>query len=281
MTLPDRLQKSVISLCVLVTLSACSGEISNSERPSGDTTRQDSASVTTTFDISDKQTNQNASTDYLRSNQRYFLTSDLASLTDDGGSDESVVADGNDTSNLAFKVPVESEYATPLVGIDSFGYPYTGRFYFVSALSTIWDGELVTPRESLISFTDGNTSVFLEGTEYITEDGGIRLTSDYKKASTTCETRVKGSTPIRAVFIGDSETSQIQVCKDGSISDLSWRVEAEEKFARLIVTNTVHNLDRQIIWKTERSITFDTEGAIKGVDFEISNPEISIKLRSP
>jgi predicted small lipoprotein YifL len=155
-------------------------------------------------------------------------------------------------------------YQSLVTASNSEGLNYTGSVVVVNNAQTMFDGVLVTPRDTVISLRNVVDSVTVTGTSYI--DG-----SGYLVGTTTPSAKCIASSPATlpaTVSIGNSGPLSTLTCDDNTIQDGNWKAEAPpagstgEGIISLVISTTTRDLSNIIVSTENTTYTLDSTGNI-------------------
>ena len=187
--------------------------------------------------------------------------------------------DPNQTFTLPNYKPAtpDASHTIRLTGRDSNGVNYTGSIFIASRAQTILNGESVIPKEFIINFSGGRTSVTLAGTRYEDTNGNLKSYT-IQTTGLTCAPVSPEIMP-STVKIGDFGILPTMECSDNTSQERNWRVEDARNGNINIISNvTAKNQSNTIVSVTDIIIKINASSNIVSCKIVSSQPAINYKI---
>lgn len=190
-----------------------------------------------------------------------------------GGGTTTTPTDPNQLFNLTAlnSTTPGSLFSTQLAGSTSLGQRLTGSASLANRAQIMLAGVLVTPRDLILSVTDGISSVTITGTSYVDTSGNL---ISLQTSGISC-TPVSPDSPPTTVKIGDFGILSTLICDDNTTQDRSWRVEDGGNGTIRITSNgTTKNQFNNIVSIGDVTYTIDGNGdilSIKIISTDVAN----------
>ena len=156
---------------------------------------------------------------------------------------------------------VGTVYSTQLVGADSDDVMYGGPLSLANRAQIMLGSILVTPRDLILSISDGGAPVVVTGTSYVDTDGNL-ISFSIQTTGEICEPVTPDQLP-DSVMVGDFGILSTLVCNDDTTRERNWRVEDSGGGNIHLIGNTVtKNPIIMSISFTDTTYTLDDGGNI-------------------
>jgi hypothetical protein len=156
---------------------------------------------------------------------------------------------------------VGTVYSTELGGADSDGFVYGGFLSLANRAQIMLEGILVTPRDVILSITDGGVTVVVTGTSYV-DIGGNFISFIIQTTGEICVPVTPDQLP-DSVMVGDFGILSTLICNDDTMRERNWRVEDAGSGNINLIGNTVtKDLFNTLISFTDTTYTLDDGGNI-------------------